>query len=238
MQYEGRELNERPNVPPRSEKDRDQLLHYDAMVTSLDECVGRINKELDRAGLRDNTILVFTSDHGDMLGSQGHRLKQRPWEESINVPFIIRQPGKIKAGQKRDWIVSSVDLMPTLLGLCGANIPDKVQGIDQSDLFQGKAGEKRKSAFLFNTHNGGGPGCDWRGIRTKEWVYAFHMEDDWILYDLKSDPYQLNNLVGRSEYKSKRDELRQALDAQRAELGENLPLNGRLPDPIRLPKPA
>ena len=128
--------------------------------------------------------------------------------------------------------------MPTLLGLCGANIPDKVQGIDQSDLFQGKAGEKRKSAFLFNTHNGGGPGCDWRGIRTKEWVYAFHMEDDWILYDLKSDPYQLNNLVGRSEYKSKRDELRQALDAQRAELGENLPLNGRLPDPIRLPKPA
>jgi hypothetical protein len=64
------------------------------------------------------------------------------------------------------------------------------------------------------------------------------MEDDWILYDLKSDPYQLNNLVGRSEYKSKRDELRQALDAQRAELGENLPLNGRLPDPIRLPKPA
>ena len=173
-----------------------------------------------------------------MIGSQGHRLKQRPWEESINVPFIIRQPGKIKAGQKRDWIVSSVDLMPTLLGLCGANIPDKVQGIDQSDLFQGEAGEKRKSAFLFNTHNGGGPGCDWRGIRTKEWVYAFHMEDDWVLYDLKSDPYQLNNLVGRSEYKSKRDELRQALDAQRAELGENLPLNGRLPDPIRLPKPA
>lgn len=237
-QYEGREFNERPNVPPRSDKDRDQLLHYDAMVTSLDECVGRISKELDRAGLTENTILVFTSDHGDMLGSQGHELKQRPWEESINVPFIIRQPGKIKAGQQCDWIVSSVDLMPTLLGLCGASIPNKVQGIDQSNLFWGKAGEKRESAFLFNTHNGGGPGCDWRGIRTKGWVYAFHMEDDWILYDLKSDPYQLNNLVGRSEYKTKRDELRQALDTQRAELGENLPLNGRLPDPIRLPKPA
>ena len=235
-QYEGRELEDRPNVPPRSEKDKDQLLHYDAMITSLDECVGRISAALDRAGLTDNTILVFTSDHGDMLGSQGHRLKQRPWEESINVPFIVRQPGRIKAGQKRDWMVSSVDLMPTLLGLCGATIPSQVQGIDQSGLFQGNDGEKRESAFLFNTHNGGGPGCDWRGIRTKDWVYAFHMEGDWILYDLKSDPYQLENLAGRPEFQSKRNELRRALDQQRLELGENLPLNGELPDPVRLPQ--
>ena len=173
-----------------------------------------------------------------MLGSQGHKLKQRPWEESINVPFIIRQPGKITAGQERDWIVSSVDLMPTLLGLCGAQIPDAVQGVDQSNLFQGKGAENRDSAFLFNTHNGGGPGCDWRGIRTKDWVYAFHMAGDWIHYNLKKDPYQLNNLVGRPEHKVKRDELRKQLDSMRAELGENLPLNGRLPDPIRLPKPA
>lgn len=235
-QYEGRELEDRPNVPPRSEKDKDQLLHYDAMITSLDECVGRISAALDRAGLTDNTILVFTSDHGDMLGSQGHRLKQRPWEESINVPFIVRQPGRIEAGQKRDWMVSSVDLMPTLLGLCGATIPSQVQGIDQSGLFQGNDGEKRESAFLFNTHNGGGPGCDWRGIRTKDWVYAFHMEGDWILYDLKSDPYQLENLAGRPEFQSKRNELRRALDQQRLELGENLPLNGELPDPVRLPQ--
>lgn len=237
-QYEGRKLKERPNVPPRGRRDRDQLLHYDAMVTSLDECVGRISAELDRTGLVDNTVFVFTSDHGDMLGSQGHKLKQRPWEESINVPFIIRQPGKIKAGQRRDWIVSSVDLMPTLLGLCGASIPNAVQGIDQSDLFQDKGVENRDSAFLFNTHNGGGPGCDWRGIRTKDWVYAFHMAGDWILYNLKKDPYQLNNLVGRPEHKVKRDELRKQLDSMRAELGENLPLNGRFPDPIRLPKPA
>jgi arylsulfatase A-like enzyme len=235
-QYQDRELKDRPNVPPRSEKDKDQLLHYDAMVTSLDECVGRISKELEQSGLSDNTIFVFTSDHGDMLGSQGHRLKQRPWEESINVPFIIRQPGKIKADQERDWIVSSVDLMPTLLGLCDVNIPDKVQGIDQSNVFQGKSTEKRDSAFLFNTHNGGGPGCDWRGIRTKDWVYAYHMEDDWILYDLNKDPFQLNNLVGQSKYKPTRDKLRNRLESMRKELGETLPLNGRLPDPIRLPK--
>ena len=237
-QYEGRLLEERPNVPPRPEKDKDQLLHYDAMVTSLDECVGRITAELDRHGLTDNTILVFTSDHGDMLGSQGHRLKQRPWEESINVPFIIRYPDRIEAGQKRDWIVSSVDLMPTLLGLCDATIPPKVQGFDQSDLFQGTGDENRDSAYLFNTHAGSGPNCDWRGIRTKDWVYAYHMEGDWVLYDLKGDPYQLNNLVGQAKYKVKRDELRRKLESLRTQLGEDLPLNGQPPDPIRLPGPA
>ena len=236
--YEGRTLAERPNVPPRAKKDEDQLLQYDAMVTSLDDCVGRITKELDRLGVAEKTILVFTSDHGDMLGSQGHRLKQRPWEESINVPFIIRYPEKIKAGLKRDWIVSSVDLMPTLLGLCGANIPDKVQGFDHSEVFVGKSPETRDSAYLFNTHNGGGPGCDWRGIRTKDWVYAYHMGGDWILYDLKEDPYQLNNLVGQAQYRSKLNELREKLEDLRSELGENLPLNGVLPDPIRLPELA
>lgn len=237
-QYEGRTLEDRPNVPPRAKKDEDQLLHYDAMVTSLDECVGRISAELEEHGLTDNTILVFTSDHGDMLGSQGHRLKQRPWEESIHVPFIIRYPDKIKAGQKRNMIVSSVDLMPTLLGLSGANIPKQVQGLDQSEVFYGKSKETRDSAFLFNTHNGGGPGCDWRGIRTKDWVYAYHMEDDWILYDLDKDPYQLNNLVGQTKHQAKRNELRKELEALRSELGEDLPLNGILPDPIRLPSPA
>lgn len=235
QQYDGQTLKDRPNVPTRAEKDKDQLLHYDAMVTSLDECVGRISAELQQLGLTENTVLVFTSDHGDMLGSQGHRLKQRPWEESINVPFIIRYPKQIQAGQKRDWIVSSVDLMPTLLGLTGADIPNQVQGIDQSALLTGNGKEIRESAFLFNTHNGGGPGCDWRGIRTKEWVYAYHMEGDWILYDLKNDPYQLNNLVGQARYKSKRDSLRKQLEAMRSELKENLPLNGVLPDPIRLP---
>jgi arylsulfatase A-like enzyme len=235
-QYEGRKLEDRPNVPPRPQKDQEQLLHYNAMVTSLDECVGRISAELQRTGLADNTIFVFTSDHGDMLGSQGHILKQRPWEESINVPMIIRQPEKIKAGQKRDWIVSSVDLMPTLLGLCGAQIPQAIQGINHTKRFHDQAGEKRDSAYLFNTHNGGGPGCDWRGIRTKDWTYAYHMEGDWVLYDLKKDPYQLNNLVDNPEYKQKRNELRKQLESMREELGENLPLNGRLPDPIRLPE--
>ncbi len=230
--YTGKTLDPRPNDPKPNHA---QMLNYYAMITSLDECVGRISDELKSRGLADNTIFVFTSDHGDMLGSQGHRLKQRPWEESINVPFIIRYPKRIAAGGRRDTILSSVDLMPTLTHMCGADVPSAVQGLDQTAVLFGEADETRDAAFLFNTHNGGGPGCDWRGIRTKSWVYAYHRFGDWILYDLKNDPHQLNNLIDRPEYTMRRDELRSQLEAMRTDLGEALPLNGVRPAPIRLP---
>jgi len=230
--YKGRELTLRPNVP---EDDTRNLLQYYAMTTSLDSCVGKIVEALDNAGLAENTIVVFTSDHGDMLGSQGHRLKQRPWEESINIPFILRYPRKIKAGQRRDWIVSSVDVMPTLLGLCEMPVPPQVQGMDYSATFEGKSSKERDAAFLFNVHRGGGPKTDWRGIRTKEWVYAYHYAGDWVMYDLKNDPYELRNLINDPKYSAKKAELREQLEAMRKELGESLPLKGSMPDPIRLP---
>ena len=231
--YKDKKLNLRPNVPDRN---TENLLQYYAMTTSLDTCVGRINEALDQAGISEDTIIVFSSDHGDMLGSQGHRLKQRPWEESINIPFIIRYPRKIKAGQRRDWIVSSVDVMPTLLGLCDTSIPSQVQGMDYSSTFLGKSKKQRDAAFLFNVHRGGGPNTDWRGIRTKKWTYAYHFSGDWVLYDLKNDPYQLKNLIDDPKFAAKKNQLREQLESMRKALGESLPLKGKMPDPIRLPK--
>ena len=230
--YKDQKLKNRPNVPGGDTKN---LREYYAMVTSLDSCMGRINDALAEAGVADDTIVVFTSDHGDMLGSQGHPLKQRPWEESINVPFIVRYPAKVKKGQVRDWIVSSVDVMPTLLGMCNAPVPSQVDGMDYSATFLGKSDKERDAAFLFNVHQGGGPGTDWRGIRTKEWVYAFHFSGDWIMYDLKNDPYQLKNLIDDPKYATKKKELHEQLEAMRKELGESLPLEGKQPAPIQLP---
>ena len=74
-------------------------------------------------------------------------------------------------------------------------VPDAVEGLDLSALFEGVSTEQRQAAFLFNVHRGGGPGTDWRGIRTKEWIYARHHAGDWVLYDLKNDPYELHNLI-------------------------------------------
>ena len=230
--YKGKKLTPRPNVPGGKTTN---LLQYYAMVTSLDTCMGRINDALDAAGISEDTIVVFTSDHGDMLGSQGHVLKQRPWEESINIPFILRYRRKVKKGQRRDWIVSSVDVMPTLLGLCDISISAQVQGLDYSATFLGKSREQRDAAFLFNVHRGGGPGTDWRGIRTKEWTYAYHYSGDWVMYDLKNDPYQLKNLVDDPKFAAKKNQLREQLESMRKALGESLPLKGKMPAPIRLP---
>ena len=170
-----------------------------------------------------------------MLGSQGHVLKQRPWEESINIPFIMRYPAQIDSGQKQDWIVSTVDMMPTLLGLSDIPVPEVVEGMDLSDVFLGTSNEQREAAFLFNVHKDGGPGTDWRGIRTKKWVYARHYRADWVLYDLENDPYELNNLVDDENFSDVKEELKQRLEAMRIGLGESLPLVGVDPAPIVLP---
>jgi len=227
--YEGRQLRSRPNVP--GGEDAAALLPYHAMVTGLDECVGRIAEALTEAGIADDTILCFSSDHGDMLGSHGQHMKQRPWEECINVPFILRYPRAVTAGQRRDWIVASVDVMPTLLGLCGISAPKGVQGLDLSATFCGQSQRLREAAFLFNVNGGTGPGSDWRGIRTHEWIYAYHAQGDWVMYDLKNDPYELHNLVSQPEYGERKAELRQRLESMREELGEDLPLRGRLREP-------
>jgi len=231
--YEKKRLKKRPNVPP----DVRAAYHaYYAMVTSLDDCMARIGQTLDALDLKDDTIVCFTSDHGDMLGSQGHHLKQRPWEESINIPFILRYPGKIRAGQRCDWLFSSVDVMPTLLGLCGVPIPENVQGLDFSATFAGSSNRERDAAFLFNVNKGNGPGCDWRGIRTKQWVYVFHSGGDWVMYDLENDPYQLRNLADSAAHAEVKSDLQARLAAMRRELGEDLPLKGLPRRPIRVPK--
>ncbi len=246
-QYKCNSLNGRLNVPSEyyptkdgySKSKMNVVLHqYYAMVTSLDECMGRINSALQHAGIVGDTIVVFTSDHGDMLGSQGHVYKQRPWEESIHVPLIVRYPSKVSAGLERDWIVSSVDIMPTLLGLCGLDTPANVQGMDYSRTFIGDSTDQRDAAFLFNQASGkgeGNPGTDWRGIRTKEWVFAYHALGDWVMYDLKNDPYELNNLIGQPQYADQREKLYQKLEAMRVELGKNLPIEGNMPAQNRLP---
>ena len=90
--------------------------------------------------------------------------------------------------------------------------------------------------FLFNVHNGYGPGTDWRGIRTKEWVYARHYAGDWVMYDLTNDPYELHNLIDDEDYASVKQALQQQLAELRVTLGEAIPLVGIDPDPILLPE--
>ena len=179
---------------------RKEIAAYYAMVTAVDDQVGRILAELDGLGLRDDTLVIVSSDHGDMLGSHGARLKRKPWEESILVPGIVRHP-RAPSGRETDALFSHVDIAPTLLSLCGLEVPPEMQGTDLSPVVLGDSTLGPDVAYLqiFGPFLAGGVDGAWRGVRTRRYLYARTAEAPWLLYDLASDPYQLDNLVDRPE---------------------------------------
>lgn len=195
--YDPDRLTMRPNwrkgTPNGSRRD---IAGYYAAITAIDEQVGRLLKGLDELGRGEDTIVIFTSDHGDMLGSQGMRLKRKPWEESIHVPGIVRYPAKIQPGRTTDALVSHVDLAPTLLSLCGLPIPDAMQGTDLSGiLLHDDPGPESAFFQIFVPYGGDESPRPWRAVRTQRHLYAQTEDGPWLLYDLKADPYELTNLV-------------------------------------------
>ena len=126
---------------------RREITAYYAMITAIDDQVGRIMAELEALGMRDNTIVIVSSDHGDMLGSQGARLKRKPWEESIKVPGIVRHP-QAPGGRVTDALFSHVDMAPTLLSLCGLNPDAGMQGSDLSAVILGESESGPESAYF------------------------------------------------------------------------------------------
>ena len=192
---------------------RHNMQGYYAATHGLDMCIGRIMKTLDEAGIADDTILVFSSDHGDMLGSHRMSHKQEPFEESINIPFIVRYPRSAPKGAVTDALITPIDMMPTLLALAGAPCPKSVEGISVADAANGKRSDQQDSALIMKMQPGGNPwminaATPWRGVRTKTHTYV-RLEDGgpWILFDNKSDPYQMNNLVNDPAHKKLRDEM-------------------------------
>ncbi|MHB1158147.1 MAG: sulfatase family protein [Phycisphaerales bacterium] len=208
----------RPNVPdPMADDTRRMLAGYYAHCSALDDCFARLLRTLDDAHLADNTIVLFTSDHGDMLGSQGHEKKQRPWDESIRVPFLLRYPAKFgERGRVVDALIDTPDLMPTLLGLAGLPIPSTVEGRDFSRYLAGGEDPNGGAVVLSCAHPFGQynradhGGVEYRGLRTARYTYVRTRAAPWLLYDNQTDPYQLNNLVEQADHQA----LRQTLDAE------------------------
>jgi arylsulfatase A-like enzyme len=207
----------RPNVPPESQAAaRRDLAGYYAHGAALDECVGQIVATLHETGLADNTILVFNSDHGDMLDSHAEIRKQRPWDESILVPFLVRWPrGSIQGGKRLSAPFGTPDIMPTLLGLCGIPIPATVEGEDRSGWLRGEQPDVHAGALIccvtpFGEWTRKQGGREFRGLRTAGQTYVRSLDGPWLLYDNQQDPYQQRNLIGESKYAA----LATGLDAQ------------------------
>jgi arylsulfatase A-like enzyme len=176
------------------------VLDYFAAVTGVDEQFGRLLATLDRLRLADDTIVVFTSDHGDMMGSHALMGKPHPYEEALNTPFLIRWPRRIKAGATDDLLLSAPDLMPTLLGLMHlrAQIPPQVQGADYSPVFLGHGGVRRPSSAPYMDSTAGGH----RGVRTHTHTLCLgqgrNSEPPARLYDNRADPWQLRNIAAEN----------------------------------------
>ena len=205
--FKGGKLSLRPNVPAdREQQAQKQLAGYYAHIAALDNCVKKIIGTLKQSGLEKDTILVFTSDHGDMLYSQGERKKQRPWDESIRVPFLLRYPAVLgNRAATIDMPFNTPDIMPTLLGLSSVEVPKTVEGGDFSDIIRGRSG-RRNEAVLITCPAPFGQwqrkkhgGREYRGIRTRRYTYVRDLTGPWLLYDNLEDPYQLNNLCNNPQ---------------------------------------
>ena len=182
---------------------KEHVRNHFAMVTGVDEQIGRVLKTLKEEGLEENTIVVITSDHGEMMGSHGLMSKNVWFEEAINVPFIIKWPKKIKSNQKSDLIVSVTDIMPTLLNLVEATegIPTNLDGKDLSSIILNNIGDKPTSALYYFIQEGK-PASGHRGIRTHKNTYVVTIDNKNVerkfLYDNVNDPYQKENLIGKN----------------------------------------
>jgi arylsulfatase A-like enzyme len=175
---------------------------YFAMVTGVDEQLGRMLACLREEGLEDDTIVVFTADHGEMMGSHDRMAKSVWFEESVGIPFIIRWPGKIEPGRD-DLLLSVPDYMPTLLGLMGLHdaFPHGVEGTDYSAALLGKSVARPTSApYLSMRHDGDEYGA--RGLRTHRYTFVVRRTTDGektILFDNEKDPYQMKNVADDRE---------------------------------------
>lgn len=205
--YDPAKLTLRPNVPEaEAAQARKILAGYYAHCTALDDCFGELRRTLRETGLEETTLLVFGSDHGDMLGSQGVFKKQRPWDESIRVPLVLRWPGGLGTQARLLEAPFNVeDLMPTLLGLCGVPIPKTVEGLDYSGYLRGRKNPGDNATVIlcaspFGEWERRKGGREYRGIRTPRHTYVRDLNGPWLLYDNQADPYQTNNLANQAKY--------------------------------------
>jgi arylsulfatase A-like enzyme len=201
----------------------DMMRAYYAMTTALDVEIGRLMQALKDSGLDDDTIVIFTSDHGEMFGAQGRVFKMIFYEESVRVPFVVRWPGKIKPGSTSDACMGTPDIMPTILGLTKQPIPKAVEGMDLSHIALGKAGPEPEFALM----QGMGhtflwkDGFEWRSIRDKQYTYARYLKDGKeLLFDNKNDPLQTTDLAVVPAHADLLKTMREKMNTRMAELND------------------
>lgn len=193
---------------------------YLATAKSVDDQVGRLLYYLRETGLEDNTIVIYCGDQGFYLGEHGWFDKRFMYEESFRMPFIVRWPGRIKAGSVISDFITNVDFAPTILSMCGAGADPGMQGKDYRDTMLGKQRKPVRDAVYYHYYEY----PFWHhvqphyGIRTTRYklIHFYYDIDVWELYDLERDPDELHNVYGDPEYAGVVEDLMAELEKQQA----------------------
>ena len=194
------------------EKWREIAAAYLAMVAQVDDGVGKILNTLRETGLYDDTVIVFTSDHGEFLGDHGRIQKGMPGHDCItNVPCIVSYPRRFPGGRRSQALVEAVDILPTLLDLCGIQTPSFVQGQSLLRLLDGMTDEHRTSTL---TEYFDGYGDVQTTVRTADFKYYRNTRGEEILYALAEDPGELHNAAGDAAYQQALSEMRRVMLAR------------------------
>jgi N-acetylglucosamine-6-sulfatase len=194
-----------------------------AMMHDIDTNIGRVLDRLEAKGLDTNTLVIFTSDNGFFWGEHGRGDKRLAYEESIRVPLLMRGPGVIP-GQTSDALVTNIDVAPTILRAAGVDVPSSMQGRALNGLVSGSAGFSRDAVYAEYHKEDKYPDVpSWEAVRTKTHLYLTYPDlgpqyDE--LYDVSSDPYQVNNLLQPAPISGLPQPTQQTLDEMRVRLFE------------------
>ncbi len=191
-----------PLEPETEEEQRVFIAEYFAMISNIDHNVGRLLNHLDRLGLTNDTLVIFLSDHGDMLGEHGYYCGFKPqgYRAAMQVPLLLRYPGRVKGGRRTDAMIDvGVDTPVTLLDLVGAAPFSEAHGRSYLAVLEG--GDDHRDSIYYQTFrmNDGNRGeftpVPERGIRTRDWLYVRQPNRRKFLFDQQADPHELRNLV-------------------------------------------
>ncbi|WP_158970617.1 sulfatase-like hydrolase/transferase [Paraglaciecola sp. L3A3] len=186
--------------PREASQIKDEIKKYYALISQMDEQIGRVIKALKASGEYDNTYIVFASDHGLSMGSHGLMAKQSLYEDAIKAPLVISGPN-IKGNSNSQALTYLYDIFPTLVDLVDLAVPKSVQGQSLKPLIQGEKTEVRD--YMFNAFKD-----KFRSISDGKWKLIRYTElDKNQLFDLENDPNELHDLVGSAQYQGKLAEL-------------------------------
>jgi arylsulfatase A-like enzyme len=213
--------------------------NYLGLVTLVDNAVGEVLQALDDSGAADNTVVVFTSDHGDMMGDHGILAKMTQYEEAVRVPLMVRAPWLAGQGRRVHGRFSQIDLVPTLLDLLGQPAPEDLHGCSRVGALQGDGSLGQEDVFIEwnGRHGRNGPpfttadddtrrilALPWRTVICPDgWKLNLNPEDQCELYDLESDPYEQHNRFDDADQQERIADLRARIEAWQARTSDTAP---------------